>query len=66
MVSWQDLFAALGLVLVIEGALALTAPGLVKAAARFYQQASSRALRTAGLVLVVIGLGVVALARGVF
>ena len=63
MLAWRDLVAALGLVLVIEGTLALAGPRLLKRAARAYLAASSGQLRLAGAVAVAIGLAVVATVR---
>lgn len=54
-----DLLAALCLVLVIEGLFLLVAPGAWKRAAAQMLQAPNRGLRTAGAVMV--GLGLLAL-----
>ncbi len=63
MFAWRDLVSALGLVLVIEGGLALVSPHVVKLAARVYLDASPGQLRLAGAVAVAVGLAVVAAAR---
>lgn len=60
-----DLFAALGLVLVIEGALyALFPDGMRRMAAQLALMPPAH-LRTAGLLLACIGFAVVSLVRGV-
>ncbi len=63
MLAWRDLVPALGLVLVIEGALALLSPHFIKLAARAYLAASPGRLRLAGAVAVLVGLAVVAMGR---
>jgi len=62
-VDWQDLFAALALVLVIEGIIPFVSPGrfrrLVAALAFF----DDRQLRIAGVAAVVIGLALLTIVR---
>ncbi|MCB1490991.1 MAG: DUF2065 domain-containing protein [Rhodobiaceae bacterium] len=61
----SDLAAALGLVLVLEGALYALGPGMVKRlAARVANDMGEAELRIGGLVAAVIGLAVVWLVRG--
>ncbi len=63
MFAWRDLVSALGLVLVIEGGLALVSPRAIKLAARVYLAVSPGQLRLAGAAAVAVGLAVVAAAR---
>ena len=63
MLAWRDLVPALGLVLVIEGSLALVSSRFLKLAARAYLAASPGQLRLAGAVAVLLGLAVVAIGR---
>lgn len=59
-----DFIVALGLVLVIEGALYTLAPAAVKRLAAVAIETSETQLRVGGLIAAVIGLGVVWLVRG--
>ncbi|MEK9625352.1 MAG: DUF2065 domain-containing protein [Gammaproteobacteria bacterium] len=61
--DWQDLFAALALVLVIEGIIPFVSPGRFRrlvAALTFFDD---RQLRIAGLAAVVIGLALLTIVR---
>lgn len=62
----NDFLAAAGLVLVIEGAFYAAAPSAAKAMMRQGLSASDQALRICGLAALVIGVGVVWLARSLF
>ena len=59
-----DLFAALGLVLVIEGLLYAAFPGAVRQMLAVVEQTPEATLRWSGVVAAVAGLGVVWLVRG--
>ena len=59
----NDLFAALGLVLVIEGVLYAAAPERMKRMAAAVQPIPPGALRVGGIVAACLGLGVVWLVR---
>ena len=59
----NDLFAAFGLVLVIEGLLYAAAPERMKRMAAAIQPIPPGALRVGGIVAALLGLGVVWLAR---
>jgi uncharacterized protein len=59
-----DLLTALGLVLVIEGAVYALFPDAMKRMTTQMLQVPSTSLRSAGLFAAVIGLGVVWLVRG--
>ena len=59
-----DLLTALGLVLVIEGAVYALFPDAMKRITTQMLQVPSTSLRSAGLFAVVIGFGVVWLVRG--
>lgn len=60
----SDFFAALGLVLVIEGVLFAAFPSAAKRSCANIIATADGSLRTVGLVAAVIGLGVVWLVRG--
>jgi hypothetical protein len=60
----QDLFAAIALVLVIEGLLWATMPEWMKSAALRVAQIDAGALRVAGLVTALVGVAAVWLIRG--
>lgn len=59
----DDLVAALGLVLVIEGVLYASAPPVAKAMMRRGLEVPDGQLRVLGLVLLAAGVGIVWLAR---
>lgn len=59
----NDLFAALGLVLVIEGLLYAAAPERMKRMAAAVQPVPPGALRIGGILAALLGLGVVWLVR---
>jgi uncharacterized protein len=61
----QDLFAAIGLVLVIEGLVYGGFPRLAKKLAGEVLSMPENALRIGGLAAIAIGVGVVWLVRGV-
>ena len=60
----QDLFAAIGLVLVIEGLVHGGFPSLARKLAGEVLSMPENALRIAGLVAIAIGVGIVWLVRG--
>jgi uncharacterized protein YjeT (DUF2065 family) len=60
----QDFFAAIGLVLVIEGLVYGGFPGLARKLAGEVLSMPENALRIAGLVAIAIGVGIVWLVRG--
>lgn len=60
----SDLLAALGLVLVIEGVMSAGFPNMTKNAMLAAAQMPPHKLRVAGLVAVVLGVGLVWLVRG--
>ena len=59
----DDLIVGIGIALVLEGALYTLMPDGMKRLMAVAIQQSSGALRTVGLVLAIVGLGVVALVR---
>lgn len=59
-----DLIAALGLLLVIEGALYALFPTFMQRAIRVALDMPERQLRVFALIMALVGLGVVWLARG--
>lgn len=60
----SDLVVAIGLVLVLEGAVYALAPTLVRRMAAVALETTESQLRIGGLVAAVVGLGVVWLVRG--
>ena len=60
---WHDLWAALALVLIIEGLLPFASPNLVKRLWREMAQTDPRTLRLAGLTAVAAGLLLLKLVR---
>jgi uncharacterized protein len=60
----SDVFAAIGLVLVLEGALYALFPRLMKQLAAQAVETPGETLRVAGLVSAALGVGVVWLVRG--
>ena len=60
----QDFFAAIGLVLVIEGLVYGGFPGLARKLAGEVLSMPENALRIAGLVAIALGVGIVWLVRG--
>jgi uncharacterized protein YjeT (DUF2065 family) len=61
--QWNDLLAALALVLVLEGILPFLAPNAVRRTMEQMSQSPEGRLRTAGFVCMVLGLGVLYLVR---
>lgn len=59
----DDLFVGIGIALVLEGALYTLMPDAMKRLMAAAIQQNSGALRTVGLVLAILGLGIVALVR---
>lgn len=59
----RDFFTALGLVLVIEGAIYALMPGTMKRMMEQVQRVPERVLRLAGLAAAIAGVGVVWLIR---
>jgi uncharacterized protein len=55
---WNDLFAAIGLLLVLEGILPFLSPNRVKRALTEISRLDNRTLRSAGLISMLIGLAV--------
>ncbi len=64
MIAWSDLLAALGLVLVIEGAVHALFPEIVRRACEWLREWRSGRMRMAGFASMLIGLAMVWLARG--
>jgi uncharacterized protein YjeT (DUF2065 family) len=52
---WQDLLAALALVMVIEGILPFLNPGAMRKIMRIMSEMDNRSLRISGLVSMVLG-----------
>lgn len=63
MINWNDLGAALALLLVIEGLLPFLGPEALRRTLVQIVQLDDRALRTIGLVSILVGLGLLALVR---
>jgi uncharacterized protein len=63
MINWNDLGAALALLLVIEGLLPFLGPEALRRTLVQIIQLDDRALRTVGLVSILVGLGLLALVR---
>ena len=55
---WNDLLAAIGLLLVLEGILPFLSPNRVKRALNEISRLDNRTLRSAGLISMLIGLAV--------
>jgi uncharacterized protein YjeT (DUF2065 family) len=55
---WNDLLAAIGLLLVLEGILPFLSPNRVKRALSEISRLDNRTLRSAGLISMLIGLAV--------
>lgn len=55
---WNDLLAAIGLLLVLEGILPFLSPNRVKRALTEISRLDNRTLRSAGLISMLIGLAV--------
>jgi uncharacterized protein YjeT (DUF2065 family) len=62
-VDWQDLFAALALVLVIEGIIPFVSPGRFRRLVAVLTFFDDRQLRIAGVAAVVIGLALLTIVR---
>jgi uncharacterized protein YjeT (DUF2065 family) len=62
--NWQDLFAALALVLVIEGLLPFAAPETLKKTLASMLVLENGALRLMGLISMLLGLAILYFARG--
>lgn len=60
---WQDLFAALALMLVLEGVLPFLSPGGFRNTLRLIQDMDDRGLRAVGLVSMGLGLLILYLVR---
>ncbi len=63
MINWNDLGAALALLLVLEGLLPFLGPEALRRTLVQIVQLDDRALRTIGLVSILVGLGLLALVR---
>lgn len=61
--SWDDLLAAIALVLVFEGLMPFLAPDALKRTLLQLVQLDERVLRTIGLVSMLVGLALLALVR---
>lgn len=59
----QDLFAALALMLVLEGILPFISPGALRRVARQMSESSDGALRATGMISMLIGLALLYLVR---
>jgi uncharacterized protein YjeT (DUF2065 family) len=62
--NWQDLFAALALVLVIEGLLPFAAPEVLKKTLASMLAVENGALRLMGLFSMLLGLAILYFVRG--
>ncbi len=62
--NFNDLWAALALVLVIEGLLPFISPRFYRQSAQQLSALSDRAIRMIGLVVIVVGLVSLSLIRG--
>lgn len=63
---WQDLFAAIGLVLVIEGMMPFISPQRWRDFARVLIDLDDRTLRNIGLLAMLAGASIVAIVHTVF
>lgn len=63
MMMWQDLWAALALVLVIEGILPFVSPNGMRNAMQQMAQMDDKTLRITGLVSMIAGLVILGLVR---
>ncbi len=61
--AWQDLFAALALMLVFEGMLPFLNPRRYRDLLRLIEQMDDAAVRRVGLVSMLLGLGLLYLVR---
>ena len=61
--DWQDLFAALALVLIIEGIIPFVSPARYRRLTDALKVLGDRQLRIAGLATVVIGLALLTIVR---
>ena len=64
MLNWQDLLAALALVLVLEGIIPFVNPAGLRKTMEMIGKLNDGQLRTIGLISMVIGLVVLFLVRG--
>ena len=62
--AWSEILTALALVLVIEGLLPFASPGRYRQMVAQIVLLSDNHIRTVGLVVIVIGLGLLYLVRG--
>lgn len=62
--EWRDALAALGLAIALEGLAYAAAPGAMKRMLAALRETAPNLLRAAGLTGVVVGLAIVAFARG--
>lgn len=60
---WDDLLAALALVLVIEGLIPFISPSRMRETLSMIQQLDDRSLRVMGMVSMVLGVGLLYLVR---
>ena len=56
MIVWQDLFAAIALVLIVEGVLPFASPGRMRQILEQIQQISDAQLRRMGAISMIAGL----------
>ena len=63
---WSDLLLGLGLVAVIEGLVLALAPHRLRDLLKAMEEMPPETLRMGGLAFVALGVGLVALAKGVF
>ena len=64
MMNWSDLFAGLALYLVIEGIMPFLNPPALRRAMSAFIQLNDAQLRIAGLISMVLGVGVLYFVRG--
>ena len=62
--NWADLWAALALVLVLEGLIPFISPGGYRSMVRQMTEMPEKAIRSVGLVLMITGLLLLYLVRG--
>ncbi|MEO1202422.1 MAG: DUF2065 domain-containing protein [Pseudomonadota bacterium] len=62
--AWSEILTALALVLVIEGLLPFASPGRYRQMVAQIVLLSDNHIRTVGLVVIVVGLGLLYLVRG--
>jgi uncharacterized protein YjeT (DUF2065 family) len=62
--NWSDLLAAFALYLVLEGIMPFVNPAAMRRAMRAFSELGDRQLRIAGLVSMLLGVGLLFVVRG--